>query len=175
LEKVVLVDEFDQEIGEMEKLEAHQKGLLHRAFSILIFNSKNELLLQKRAAIKYHSANLWTNTCCSHPLPKEELLDAAKRRLDFEMGMNCPLKTLFSFVYKIEFDNGLVEHELDHVLIGRSDENPNLNPDEASEYKWITLRQLKNDINQKPMDYTYWFKLIMDEQIDKIEKSLEDN
>ncbi|PIB35658.1 isopentenyl-diphosphate delta-isomerase [Reichenbachiella sp. 5M10] len=166
MEEVVLVDEHDNEIGVAEKLTAHQNGALHRAFSVFLFNSKGELLLQKRAAGKYHSPNLWSNTCCSHPRPNEELVSAAHRRLNEELGLQADLKRVFSFQYKVAFDNGLVEHELDHVLIGRTDVLPILNPDEVSEMKYITPEALQADLALHPEQYTFWFKALLDRVLD---------
>ena len=171
--QVSLVDLSDNEIGQMEKLEAHQKGLLHRAFSVLIFNDKGELLLQRRAFGKYHSEGLWTNTCCSHPNPGESNLSAAHRRLQEEMGLDCEMKELFYFIYKAELDNNLIEHELDHVLIGHSNQDPILNQEEAIDFKWLNLEQLKKAISEKPTDFTFWFKVIILEHFDKIKKSIE--
>ncbi|MEY3238261.1 MAG: hypothetical protein RI883_2362 [Bacteroidota bacterium] len=166
--KVCLVDHHDNEIGQMEKLEAHQKGLLHRAFSVLIFNDKQELLLQRRAFGKYHSEGLWTNTCCSHPMPGESNITAAHRRLREEMGFDCELKELFHFIYKAELDNNLVEHELDHVLIGYSSDDPILNKEEAIDFKWLSMDQLKKEIIEHANDFTIWFKLIILEHFEKI-------
>ncbi|HMQ01075.1 MAG TPA: isopentenyl-diphosphate Delta-isomerase [Cyclobacteriaceae bacterium] len=161
MEQVILIDENDNEIGLMEKLEAHQKGLLHRAFSVLIFNSKGELLLQKRADGKYHSAGLWTNTCCSHPLPNENMADACKRRLKQEMGIEVKPVYAFKFLYKIKLDNGLTEHELDHVYFGVYDDEPYLNEDEASDWMFVNIEALKTDMQQFPEKYTHWFQLII--------------
>ena len=169
---VVLVDKEDRKVGVMEKLEAHQKGLLHRAFSIFIFNDNDEMLLQKRALGKYHSGGLWTNTCCSHPSENESILEAGKRRLSEEMNYEADLKACFSFIYKVDLDNDLSEHELDHVLIGRSNSNPILNPEEASDYKWISIDSVISDINENDEDYTFWFKLILKDYRNKLEKSL---
>lgn len=165
--QVVLVDQNDNEIGVMEKLEAHQKGLLHRAISIFIFNKNNQLLLQRRAFDKYHSGGLWTNTCCSHPYPNEMVLDAANRRLEEEMGLNTPLFKAFSFIYKSSLDNNLTEYELDHIFIGFSDQTPHLNLEEASSFKWLTLEEIKQEISLFPEHYTSWFKILMDEHIEK--------
>lgn len=162
-EMVVLVDKFDNEIGTMEKMEAHEKGRLHRAFSVFIFNQKGEMLLQQRAAHKYHSPNLWTNTCCSHPRCKEGILDAGERRLKEEMGMWASLKPMFSFVYRAEFDNGLVEHEYDHVLMGKSDENPVINPAEVQDYCWKTTDEVEQWMQESPDAFTPWFKIIFKE------------
>ena len=161
-EYVVLVDENDRELGTCEKLEAHQKGLLHRAFSVFILNTNNELLLQQRALTKYHSGGLWTNTCCSHPRPGEAVLDAAHRRLKEEMGMECELEKLFSFTYKSAFENGLTEHEYDHVLLGHFENEPVINPDEVAEWKWMPILEVKNDIENNPENYTPWFKIIFE-------------
>ena len=161
MNKVILVNEKDQSVGEMEKLEAHQKCLLHRAFSVFVFNYKNELLLQKRALGKYHSEGLWTNTCCSHPEPNESILDAGKRRLKEEMNYSCDLKEGFSFIYKVDFENGLSEHELDHVIIGYSNEDPILNPEEASDYKWLSIEEIEKQIEKNKDEFTFWFVLIL--------------
>jgi isopentenyl-diphosphate delta-isomerase len=159
--KVILVDQNDIEIGQVEKLEAHKKGVLHRAFSVFIFNKRNELLLQRRAFGKYHSEGLWTNTCCSHPAPNESTLDAAHRRLSEEMGMSGELKHVFSFIYNEALDNGLIEHELDHVFIGYSEENPRMDENEAIDFKWLSLEDLLVDIKLHPMSYTVWFRRII--------------
>lgn len=169
---VLLVDEDDSVIGQMEKLEAHKKGLLHRAFSVFIFNNRNELLLQQRAIGKYHSQGLWTNTCCSHPAPGETLEKAAQKRLQEEMGLNCDVKATFSFVYRAELDNNLVEHELDHVLIGHSDENPTLNLEEAIAFKWVNLDSISKDIQMNPENYTAWFKIIMNDHFTTLKKNI---
>ena len=158
-EKVILVDENDNQVGVMPKLEAHQKGLLHRAFSVFIFNSKYELLLQKRASSKYHSGGLWTNTCCSHPREGEEILDAAKRRLIEEMGIDTSLRKVHDFIYKAELDNDLTEHEFDHVLYGIYNEDPIINEDEADDFKWIDMDSLNEDIKTNGNNYTIWFKI----------------
>jgi isopentenyl-diphosphate delta-isomerase len=165
---VILVNEHDQEIGQMEKHEAHRKGALHRAFSVFIFNSQGELLLQRRAFGKYHSEGLWTNTCCSHPNPGEEIIEAGKRRLEEEMGLSCELHYGFSFIYKVELDNGFTEHELDHVLIGYSDETPHLNTEEAMSFKWLKLDDLKRSIAENKNQYTEWFKIIMDKYAESL-------
>ena len=156
---VVLVNKKDQEIGTMEKIEAHQKGLLHRAFSVFILNSKGEMLIHRRALGKYHSPGLWTNTCCSHPRPNETVLDAANRRLDEEMGMVESLSEVVSFVYHHKFDNGLVEHEFDHILTGISDALPSINEDEVDSYKYMGIEELEQSMKQNPDDYSIWFKL----------------
>lgn len=162
IEKVILVDENDQPIGLMEKIEAHQKALLHRAFSVFVINSKGEILLQQRALNKYHSPGLWTNTCCSHQREGESNLQAGKRRLQEEMGMQIPLKELFSFIYKAPFDNGLTEHEFDHVLIGYSDDTPKINPTEVADYKWDKPEATRQDMALYPEKYTVWFRIIFE-------------
>jgi len=164
-EEVVLVTEKDVQIGMMPKMEAHQKAVLHRAFSVFVFNDKGALLLQQRALDKYHSPGLWTNTCCSHQRDGETNLEAGKRRLQEEMGFNCNLKELFWFVYKAPFDNGLTEHELDHVMIGHYNENPVINKAEVAAFSWMTLEAVKNDIESKPHKYTAWFKIIFKEYL----------
>ena len=158
-EKVILVDKNDNQVGLMPKLEAHEKGVLHRAFSIFIFNSKYELLLQKRASSKYHSGGLWTNTCCSHPREGEDTLDAANRRLDEEMGIKTSLRKVYDFIYKAELDNQLTEHEFDHVFYGVCDNDPMLNKDEAEDFKWVDMETLNNDIMKNEDNYTVWFKI----------------
>ncbi|MDL5049387.1 isopentenyl-diphosphate Delta-isomerase [Oscillatoria amoena NRMC-F 0135] len=162
MEHVILVDELDNEVGTMEKMEAHHKGVLHRAFSVLLFNSKGELLLQKRSKTKYHSAGLWTNTCCSHPRPDENIVDAAQRRIKEEMGIDVQPEPVYSFIYKTPLDNGLIEHELDHVLIGQFDGHPRINKDEVSGWKFASLTELKHDMQKEPYRFTEWFKLIVD-------------
>jgi isopentenyl-diphosphate Delta-isomerase len=167
---VVLVDERDNETGIAGKLEVHRKGLLHRAFSVFIFNSKGELLLQKRAASKYHSGGLWSNTCCSHPFPGEPVAMAAHRRLKEEMGFSCNLDQSFSFIYRAELDNDLIEHEFDHVFIGRYDTPPQPNPQEVEDWKWMRLNELKNDLERDPSRYTMWLKIVFTRIQDHIEK-----
>lgn len=162
MEFVVLVDEQDNAIGKMEKQQAHVEGALHRAFSIFIFNSEKKMLLQKRASSKYHCGGLWTNTCCSHPRENESLQDAANRRLQEEMGMNCELKPIFSFVYKAEFENGLIEHEFDHVFFGETNQIPELNLDEVEEFKYIGVDELQAEVKDKPESFTPWFLIALD-------------
>jgi len=162
MERVILVDENDNQIGIEEKIKAHEQGKLHRCFSVVVFNSKKELLIQKRAEDKYHSPGLWTNTCCSHPAPGESTKEAAHRRLKQEMGFDCDLKEIFTFIYQHKFDNGLTEHEYDHVFIGEFEGSPNPNSEEVSDWKWISLDELKNDIQKNPDNYTYWFKILLD-------------
>lgn len=161
-ELVVLVDEKDTPIGLMEKMEAHRKGALHRAFSVFIFNSQGELLLQQRALDKYHSGGKWTNTCCSHPRDGESTLDAAKRRLDEEMGLSCDLEYRFHFQYKATFENGLTEHEIDHVFFGYTDSVPQLNSQEVADYRYVSLPELQQSIKNQPERYTPWFKICFD-------------
>ncbi|WP_404812214.1 isopentenyl-diphosphate Delta-isomerase [Capnocytophaga canimorsus] len=159
-EKVILVDQNDSPIGLMPKLEAHQKALLHRAFSVFIMNEKGEMMLQKRALHKYHSPGLWTNTCCSHQRENETNIEAGKRRLQEEMGFVTDLQEVFSFIYKAPFDNGLTEHELDHVMIGFYEQNPVINSEEVADWKWEFPENVKADILQNPQVYTEWFKII---------------
>lgn len=161
-EQVILVDKTDKQIGLMPKLEAHQKAVLHRAFSVFIFNDKNELMLQQRAHDKYHSPGLWTNTCCSHQRNGESNIEAGKRRLYEEMGFVTDLKETISFIYKAPFDNGLTEHEFDHVMIGYYNDEPNINKDEVADWKWMALEDVKNDLNEHPKQYTIWFSIIFD-------------
>ena len=161
-EKVILVDENDTQVGLMPKLEAHQKGLLHRAFSVFIFNSNHQLLLQKRAVSKYHSGGLWTNTCCSHPREGEETINAANRRLIEEMGIKTNLRKVFDFISKAELDNELTENEFDHVFYGIYNEDPIINTEEADDFKWIDMETLNNDIAINGQNYTVWFKIAFD-------------
>jgi isopentenyl-diphosphate delta-isomerase len=159
-EKVILVNEHDEVLGLMEKMKAHQTGVLHRAFSVFVINHRNELLLQQRARTKYHSGGLWTNTCCSHQRESESNEEAAHRRLREEMGFDCELEHLFSFVYRAELDQGLTEHELDHVFLGRWDGIPDINTDEVEHYKWMNVVSIGKDIDANPNMYTEWFKII---------------
>ncbi len=168
-EFVVLVTENDEELGLMEKQQAHIAGLLHRAFSVFIFNSKGELLLQQRASDKYHSPALWTNTCCSHPRENETYLEAAHRRLQEEMGFDCELEPKFHFIYKAKLDENLFEHELDHVFTGQFDGKIQINPEEVSAYKWISMDELIADMDSNPGQYTVWFKIIFKEYLAKLE------
>lgn len=167
-EQVILVDIKDNPIGLMPKMEAHEKAQLHRAFSVFVFNDKGELMLQQRAAHKYHSPLLWTNTCCSHQRDGESNIEAGKRRLQEEMGFTTELKELFWFVYKAPFDNGLTEHELDHVMVGTYNGTPSINKDEVEHYKWMHLEDVKLDIEHHPALYTAWFKIIFKESYNKI-------
>ncbi len=167
-EKVILVNEKDEQIGLMPKMEAHEKALLHRAFSVFIFNNENELMLQQRALNKYHSPGLWTNTCCSHQRDGETNLEAGKRRLQEEMGFLTELKETTSFIYKAPFDNGLTEHEYDHVMVGYYNDEPNINPEEVASWKWKPQEAVKVDIITRPHLYTEWFKIIFDKFYDHI-------
>jgi len=161
-EKVILVNEKDEQIGLMPKMEAHEKAVLHRAFSVFILNGKNELMLQQRALDKYHSPGLWTNTCCSHQRDGETNIQAGKRRLQEEMGFVVDLEESISFMYKAPFDNGLTEHEYDHVMLGSYNEAPIINTDEVANWKWMLLEDVKADILLHPEVYTEWFKVIFD-------------
>ena len=169
-EKVILVNEKDEQIGLMPKMEAHEKALLHRAFSVFVFNDKNELMIQQRALGKYHSPGLWTNTCCSHQREGESNIEAGKRRLQEEMGFTTNLKDTISFIYKAPFDNGLTEHEFDHILVGNYNDEPHLNPEEANDYKWMTLEDLEKDMKEHPELYTEWFKIIFDKYYNHIKQ-----
>ncbi|MBU7017970.1 MAG: isopentenyl-diphosphate Delta-isomerase [Theionarchaea archaeon] len=163
-ERVILVDENDKEIGSEEKIEAHKTGKLHRAFSIFIFNSKGEMLLQQRALHKYHSGGLWANACCSHPRLGETLEEAVHRRLKEEMGFDCELEEIFSFIYKAKVGT-LTEHELDHVFIGRYDRDVHFNPDEVGGCKWVTIESLRKDVQTHPELYTEWFKIALEKTL----------
>lgn len=160
IEEVILVDKNDVECGTMEKMEAHRNGgTLHRAFSVFIFNTKGELLLQRRAEHKYHSSGLWTNTCCSHPRPGETTREAGNRRLEEEMGMQCKLIELFNFEYKAEVEDGMTEWEIDHVLLGLTDVEPKINTNEVAEWKYMPLDEIDSDLKSNPHNYTEWFKI----------------
>ena len=161
-EEVILVDTSDNPIGTMPKMEAHEKAALHRAFSVFIINKEGQLMLQQRAFHKYHSPGLWTNTCCSHQRLGETNLEAGARRLQEEMGFETPLEELFSFIYKAPFDNGLTEHELDHILLGYYDSVPEINEEEVASWKWMDLEQVAEEKKTKPENYTVWFKIIFD-------------
>ncbi|WP_264566753.1 isopentenyl-diphosphate Delta-isomerase [Flavobacterium sp. N3904] len=162
-EQVILVNELDQQIGLMPKLEAHEKAILHRAFSVFVLNDKREIMLQQRAHQKYHSPLLWTNTCCSHQREGETNIQAGSRRLYEEMGFNTELKELFHFIYKAPFDNGLTEHELDHVMIGYYYGEPEINTEEVEDWKWMKIEDIRSDMLLNPDIYTVWFKIIFDE------------
>jgi isopentenyl-diphosphate delta-isomerase len=157
--QVILVNEKDEAIGSMEKIEAHEKALLHRAFSIFIFNKKGEMLLQKRAATKYHSAGLWTNACCSHPQPGEDLLQSATKRLQEEMGFETSITKAFDFIYNAPFDNGLTEYEFDHVFIGSYEGVVEPNHEEVSDYCYKSMADLKESVVDNSRNYTEWFKI----------------
>ena len=161
MERVILVDEQDNFVGTMEKMEAHEKGVLHRAFSILVFNSRGEMLIQKRASSKYHSGGLWTNACCSHPSPGEPIEKATRRRLKYEMGIELNPEYAYKFIYKTSLDKDLIEHELDYVFTAVYDGEPSVNPLEVEDWKYIDLNTLRNDIDANPQRYTYWFRVIM--------------
>lgn len=162
-EQVILVDVLDQQIGTMPKQKAHIEGKLHRAFSVFVFNDAGELLLQQRAFDKYHSPGKWTNTCCSHPRSGEDTLVAANRRLKEEMGMACQLKWMFSFTYHAEFENGLIEHEFDHVYFGHSGYLPIPDKAEVADFRYMTMESLKEELAINPNDYTPWFKICFDQ------------
>lgn len=161
-EFVILVDENDSETGTMEKMEAHRKGELHRAVSVFILNAEGKWLLHKRATTKYHSGGLWTNACCSHPRPGEDTATAAVRRLNEEMGLSCDLKFLFSFQYRAEVGDELVEHELDHVFIGRTTASPTVDPAEASDWSFFTAEEIAGHIRDTPERFTTWFRMIFE-------------
>lgn len=158
-QQVILVDEHDKEYDSMGKMEAHKKGLLHRAFSIFIFNSKGEMLLQQRALQKYHSGGLWTNACCSHPQPGDVLVEAAGKRLMEEMGFTTKLEKAFDFVYRTDFDNGLTEHEFDHVFVGEYDDKVSINPEEVTDFCYKTMEDIRYSLQTHPQKYTAWFRL----------------
>lgn len=160
MDQVILVDEDDNAIGTMEKLEAHQKGILHRAFSVLLFNSQGELLLQKRAATKYHSGGLWTNTCCSHQQPDELAEKTIQRRLSEEMGIQADTTFAYKFIYRTSLDRQLIEHECDHVYVGRFNGEPSINRQEAEDWRFVNLAEVTSDMLANPDQYTYWFKII---------------
>ena len=170
-EYILTVDEKDNVTGKEEKIKVHREGIFHRAFSIFVFNSKGELLLQKRARSKYHSGGLWTNTCCSHQRDGENLEEAIHRRLKEEMGFDCELKEVFTFTYRVKFDDGLVENEYDHVFFGKFDGKPEPNPEEVDEWKWISLEELRKDIRKNPDDYTYWLKVSIDRVIGNLKQT----
>ena len=174
-EKVILVNSLDEQIGLMEKMEAHKRALLHRAFSVFIFNSRGEMMLQQRALDKYHSGGLWTNTCCSHPREGETVSEAGIRRLQEEMGFETQLTYGFSFIYIAELEHGLTEHELDHVLLGFYNDQPKLNSSEVASWKWVSFEDLLTDIDAQPQQYTTWFRIILKdygEQIYTLSKTL---
>lgn len=169
MDQVILVDRKNRKIGTEEKMKAHKEGKLHRAFSVFVFNLKNELLLQQRALDKYHSGGLWSNTCCSHPGPEENILQSAHRRLKEEMGFDCKLKSAGYFLYEKEFSNGLAEREYDCILIGKDYNGEiNINKKEVENYRWAKLDEIKKDIKNHPNHYTYWFKEILDKYYNNI-------
>jgi len=157
-QQLILVDDNDQVIGYGEKMEVHEKALLHRAFSIFIVNSKNELLLQKRELSKYHSGGLWANTCCSHPIKGEDQMTTVHRRLQEELGIHCELQPVFSFIYQANLDNGLTEYEFDHVYLGRFEGAPEPNPEEVGDWKWMNIKDLNEDLKENPDEYVYWIR-----------------
>ena len=163
MEIVILVDKNDRPAGRMEKMEAHEKGILHRAFSVFIFNDRNEIMLQQRALSKYHSPGLWTNTCCSHPREGEKTIGAAHRRMVEEMGFDCDFEEAFDFIYKSDVGQGLTEHELDHVFIGHSNEQPKINPDEVNDWKYMSMDSVRAEMKSNPEKYTVWFRIAFDE------------
>lgn len=167
-EQVVLVDENDRETGTEEKERAHREGKLHRAFSVFVFDPRGRLLLQRRARTKYHSAGLWTNTCCSHPRPGESVDAAARRRLREEMGMECELRGAFPFVYRAELDRGMTEHEYDHVLVGESDRDPAPDPDEVDAWAWVDADAVRREVAERPERFTHWFRLALPELLDRM-------
>jgi len=160
-ELVILVDADDHPLGTMEKMRAHAEGRLHRAFSVFVFDRAGRLLMQRRAASKYHSAGLWSNTCCGHPRPGEPVDLAADRRLFEEMGFRSQLREIFSFVYRVELDRQMVEHEVDHVLVAESDGSPSPNPAEVDDWKWIDLPRLRDDIARQPEAFTSWLRILI--------------
>lgn len=162
IEQVILVNKIDAPVGGQEKLQAHQQGALHRAFSVFIFNDTGEMLLQQRALGKYHSGGLWTNACCSHPRPGEETVVAAHRRLREEMGFDCEIRKVFDFIYRAELDFGLIEHEFDHAFIGTYNGEILPDADEVADFKWISLENLKEDVEKLPEIYTIWFKIALE-------------
>ncbi len=172
MEKVILVDKNNSPIGLMEKMEAHVKGEMHRAFSVFIFNGNGEIMLQQRALSKYHSPGLWTNTCCSHPRDGEKTSDAAHRRMVEEMGFDCEFDEAFTFTYKADVGQGLTEHEFDHVFIGRSDKTPKINPEEVNDWKFMPMDQIDEDIVKSPDSYTVWFRIAFEEVIKYSNKPL---
>jgi isopentenyl-diphosphate delta-isomerase len=165
--EIILVDENDNAIGTTDKMEAHQKGLRHRAFSIFIFNSKGEMLLQKRAANKYHSAGLWSNACCSHPSAGEETKEAALRRLNEELGFKTPIQKIFDFTYKADFENGLKENEFDHVFVGEYESEIKMNPEEVEDYSFKSINEIQQELANNPSKYTAWFKIVFSSVVEK--------
>lgn len=171
VEHVVLVDAQDRQVGTMEKMEAHEKGVLHRAFSVFLFDNAGQLIIQQRAWTKYHSPGLWANTCCSHPRENEPIIEAGKRRLKEEMGMDADLRPLFSFIYKADMGNGLIEHELDHVLVGYANTEPHINLQEVASYRSMRLADIQMDLQRRPERYTEWFKIVFDRFVEATRKT----
>ena len=169
---IVLVNEKDEALGSMNKLLVHQKGLLHRAFSIILINDHGQMLIHQRQNNKYHSGGLWSNACCSHPKKDEATIDAANRRLHEELNMSCRLEHIFSFTYRVALENSLVEHEFDHVFIGRTNHTPDFNKDEISNIKWIDIDHLLEKVKKEPNEFTFWFKLLMNDYFHEINKYL---
>jgi isopentenyl-diphosphate delta-isomerase len=167
--KVVLVDRFDNALGEMDKLEAHLKGHLHRAFSIFLFNSEGKMLIHQRAFNKYHSAGLWTNTCCSHPQWEEDIKQSAMDRLQYEMGMQCNFEKAFSFIYNAQVEGGLIEHEFDHVFIGHTNSTPDPHPDEVQNYEWTDPGVLQKRLMEHPDKFTFWFKKALPKVLNQLQ------
>lgn len=170
LEEVILVDEKDQPIGLMEKQQAHVEGHLHRAFSVLVFNNKGEMLIHQRALDKYHCGGLWSNACCSHPREHETVMEAAQRRLQEEMGFTTSMEHIDSFIYKVSFENGLTEHEYDHILVAHYNADPVPNPNEVADWKYLPVEEIKSDINTNPEKYTFWFQELINTHLNKILK-----
>lgn len=168
--EVVLVDERDGERGTMGKLQAHEEGELHRALSVLVFNSDGHMLLQKRADGKYHSPGKWSNACCTHPLPGEGVEEAAHRRLQEELGFDCELQEVGQVVYRADVGGGLTEHEFDHILLGQFDGEPDLDPQEVAEVRWAPLKDIERDVLENPEDYTPWFRMIFAQLIGGMER-----
>jgi len=158
-QQVILVDQYDNALGFMDKMEAHKRGLLHRAFSIFIFDARGEMLLQQRALTKYHSAGLWSNACCSHPYPGEEVKLAAARRLNEELGFETPLEKIFDIIYQASFENGLVENEFDHVLVGRYEGSIKMNSEEVNDCAFRPMAQIRLELKGSSEIYTEWFKI----------------
>ena len=164
MERVIIVDQNNKPLGTMEKMEAHIKGVMHRAFSVFIFNKKGELMLQQRALSKYHSPGQWTNTCCSHPRESEKTIEAAHRRMEEEMGFDTEIQEKFSFTYRSdEVGEGLIEHEFDHVFFGSYEDAPNINPEEVHTWKFMSMADIEKDIKANPQLYTVWFRIAFDE------------
>jgi isopentenyl-diphosphate delta-isomerase len=172
-EYVILVDQNDNKVGLMEKMEAHEKGLLHRAFSVFVVNSAGELMMHQRAFEKYHSGGLWTNTCCSHPRDGETTEEAVHRRLQEEMGFDCEVRKMFDFIYKAELDLGMTEHELDHLFIGYYDGLPQINKNEVAAWKWMSIDEVKSDIEAAPQNYTEWFKIVFERFVEASKRPME--